>query len=70
MCMKSEVLNEIATLNYPMSLDKITFSMLCKYNKAKNNAEDTSKLGFAKSREKNLEKISNLSKVAFNEVEI
>ncbi len=69
-CMKSEVLNEIATLLHPMALDKTTFMMLCKYNKIKNNAGNISDMRIAKAREKNLENLSNLSRISLQAADI
>ena len=63
-CMKSEVLNEIARLNYPISLDKHTFLLLCKYNNIKNNDLDE-ELDVSKSRLKNLEMLSRLKPSTF-----
>lgn len=67
-CMYSEVLTVIAKLNYPISLDKITFLMLCKYKTARHNNLPIDKK-LAKSRIRSLNKLSNLKKVSYQVVE-
>lgn len=67
-CMYHEVLTVVAELNYPVSLDKITFMMLCKYKTAKyNNLPIDKKL--ARSRIRSLDRLSNLQKVPYQVVE-
>jgi DNA-directed RNA polymerase specialized sigma subunit len=67
-CMYHEVLTVVAELNYPMSLDKMTFMMLCKYKTAKhNNQPIDSKL--AKSRIRSLDRLSSLQKVSYQVIE-
>jgi len=67
-CMHHEVLTVVAELNYPVSLDKVTFLMLCKYKKAiHNNLPIDKKL--AKSRIRSLGRLSNLKKIPYQVVE-
>jgi len=61
-CMKSEILNEIASLMEPMSVGKNTYILLCKYNKLKNNNGDFSELNISKKRLENISKLSEQTK--------
>jgi DNA-directed RNA polymerase specialized sigma subunit len=67
-CMYHEVLSVVAELNYPMSLDKVTFMMLCNYNKAKHNDKPID-AKLAKTRILSLDKLSNLQKVSYQVIE-
>lgn len=67
-CMYHEVLTVVAQLKYPISLDKVTFMMLCKFKKAKNNNKPIDKK-LAKSRIKSLNKLFNLQRVPYQVVE-
>ncbi len=67
-CMYNEVLTVVAELNYPMSLDKVTFIMLCKYKTAKHNNQPIDKK-LAKSRIKSLDRLSSLEKVSYQVIE-
>ena len=67
-CMYHEVLAVIAELNYHMSIDRVTFNLLCKYKKAKHNNEPIdSKL--TKGRIRSLDKLSILQKVSYQVIE-
>lgn len=67
-CMYHEVLTVIAELNYPMSLDKMTFMMLCNYKTAKHNNQPIDKK-LAQSRIRSLDKLSSLQKVSYQVIE-
>jgi len=67
-CMYHEVLTVVAELNYPMSLDKMTFMMLCKYKAAKHNNKPIEKK-LAKSRIRSLDRLANLQKVSYQVIE-
>ncbi len=67
-CMYHEVLTVVAELKYPMSLDKVTFMMLCKYNTAKHNDLPIDKK-LAECRVRSLTKLASLRKVSYQEIE-
>jgi DNA-directed RNA polymerase specialized sigma subunit len=67
-CMYHEVLTVVAQLKYPISLDKVTFMMLCKYKTAKSNKTAVDKK-LAKSRIRSLDKLYNLQRVPYQVVE-
>jgi len=67
-CMYNEVLTVVAKLNYPMSLDKVTFMMLCKYKTAKHNDEPIDEK-LTKNRIRSLDKLISLQKVSYQVVE-
>jgi len=67
-CMYHEVLTVVAELNYPMSLDKMTFMMLCNYKRAKHNNQPIDKK-LAQSRIRSLDKLSSLQKVSYQVIE-
>jgi hypothetical protein len=61
-CMKSEILNEIATLMEPMSVGKNTYILLCKYNKLKSNNGNFGDLNISNKRLENISRLSEHSK--------
>lgn len=68
-CIKSEVINEIAKLNYPVSLDKTTFLLLCKYKKLMSKDGDASELNISPNRQKNLNRLCKLNRVPYEATE-
>jgi len=61
-CMKSEILNEIATLMEPMSVGKNTYILLCKYNKLRSNNGDFDELNISQKRLENISRLSEHTK--------
>ncbi len=64
-CMRSEVLDEIARLNYPISLNKETFLKLCKYKKSKNPNENIDISDIVEKRRKKFDMLLGMNKISY-----
>ena len=65
-CMKNEVLGEVARLNYPIALNKETFLRLCKYKKSKTEDVDISDI--VEGRRKKFDLLLGMNKVSYQAI--